>query len=289
VLQANSDFSAKYSEQDELNLSLSCLSAFIMDQHLEKLANEIGLTKAELSSEGSSYEVLNPGSAPSTSSDRVAFLSALNLLNRVPVLRIDGIVSAMQRHNIKSLRDAHNFPALFSLETKENDAGAVEIITCNIGGHTNLILNKADMECINQELTVYRQKNAISDQAINLFKHLDAVRSIMDLSIYPVDEDLLNILMTTTKRERYTVLSNGDSIASIINQSKNNTLIQKLDSLDMGADNADVNLQEDARLAQNLNDQPYQTANNQYGMFAKKSETTDLNKKIDPDSNCIIS
>ena len=157
VLQANADFSVQYvPEPDGFNLALSSLTAFIMDKKLTEQSSDIGLPKAFLSDEGNDYAVLSPGMRGSTSADRVAFLSALNLKLNVPILRVNSVLETMRARGITRLDQAIVLDDVFNLIAIENDDGHIETSAFNSGGHTNLILTAEDRFYIQRELSEHR-------------------------------------------------------------------------------------------------------------------------------------
>lgn len=161
ILQANADFSIQFAaEADAFNLALSSLTAFIMDKKLAEMSADIGMTKAMLSDENNDYAVLTPGMRGSTSADRTAFLSALDLKLKLPIIRVDSVLETMHERGIKTLADAIALGNVFNLMATENDDGQIEINAFNSGGHTNLILTAEDKFYIQRELAERRVNTA---------------------------------------------------------------------------------------------------------------------------------
>lgn len=175
VLQANCDFSVQYTPlPDHFNLALSSLTAFIMDKELDKQSRLIGYPKEQLSDEENEYGVLDPGVRGSTSADRVAFLSALNLRLNLPILRVDSVAKSLLDRGVHTLEEAIGFDSgVFNLIATENDDGVIIITAFNSGGHTNLVLTAEEIFYLHRELNARRQ-----DKSLTLLCGLDGYREM---------------------------------------------------------------------------------------------------------------
>ena len=162
VLQANSDFSVLFSpEADPFNLALSSLTAFIMDKKLDEQSRLINYPKEQLSDEENEYAVLTPGVRGSTSADRAAFLSALNLKLAMPILRVNSVVDTLLARGARTMDEAMSIGGgVFNLVATENDEGMMAMTAFNSGGHTNIVLTAEDRFYIEQELFDRRQKKS---------------------------------------------------------------------------------------------------------------------------------